>query len=252
MCAKRKKRLHWPENNVGFMRPIGDHVLEDTGQEIGVWLDRADGFRWAADIILRHGDSDVLERDARERAKAQGPSSFEATVERADKEVLERLACRSSGLGPVNWFGLSCAAGTLYRHYIELLLKLIVVLCQRLERKESSFPQTHDLKTLWDEAEGAFLGLRHGRGKERREDLDIAAQHIEWLSQHDPDSQAFRYPTPEGNSRDKALPVMEELAEHVVPLGNYLRQKAMGLWAVRDQQSDVESDMSANGPEFAP
>jgi hypothetical protein len=179
---------------------------------------------------------------------------MEDLTKRAESEVLDRLACRSHAPGPVNWFGLSCAVGTLYRHYVELLLKLIVVLCQRLGSKESSFPKNHDLNMLWDEARDACLGLCPKPNVEDQEALNVAEKQVRWLSEHDPSSQVFRYPALEGTSKDKALPDLQELCEHVVPLGNYLRQVALGLWDMRHNQRDIEEDLAEEkgpGPIFS-
>ena len=252
MPARKNEREPWPEYNPGFLRPIGNGLFEDTGQDVGVWLDRADGFRWAADIAMRYAESDVAEQQARERCEAMGTHSLEAMLKQSDNQVIECQACRSNAPGPVNWFGLSCAVAVLYRLYVELLLKIIVILCRRSERKESSFPLTHDLNKLWGEAQAALLALWPERDREQQDVIRVATGHVEWLAKYDPTSQEFRYPTVAGTARDKALPQMEEMREHVVPLGNYLRQVAEGLWAERGQQRDAEADMSGNAPDTAP
>lgn len=252
MSAKRKKREPWPEDNAGFMLPLGEGRFMDVGKDVGVWLDYADGFRWAADILVRYAESDETDRDARHRYETGGVSSYRESAKRAVDGAIDQLACASYAPGPVNWLGLTCAVGTLYRHYIELLLKLIVLLCQRLQGKESSFPMTHDLKKLWAEAQEARLGLWPDRDGGEQEALRLAAEHIAWLWERDPSSQVFRYPAPEGISRDRALPHMQELCKHVVPLGNHLRAVALGMWDVRHQQREAQEDMSGSVPDTSP
>jgi len=229
------------------MRELGDGTLFDAGRDIGVWLDWIDGFRWAADIVVGYAYL-----DEQKRRNLLGPVSSHESLDAVIQEVEDTSACSSEASGPTNWFGVTCAVGALYRHYVELLLKVVIILGRRIQQEESSFPGTHDLKNLWEEARAGMVAIWPNRNEHEREALDRAAQHIEWLVERDPDSQAFRYPSPDGLSKENALPIMEDLRGHVAPLGNYLRSVAVGMWDVRGEQQNYEEDMRANLPDSDP
>jgi len=68
-----------------------------------------------------------------------------------------------------------------YRLYVELLLKIVVILCRRLEHKESSFPLPHNLDKPWSETQAALLALWPQRDRDcrhLREALTAAARKI--------------------------------------------------------------------------
>jgi len=79
----------------------------------------------------------------------------------------------------------------LYRHYIELCLKDIVFLGRRLQDDSRPFPKVHNLSALWVEAK-QLLVTHYGN------DVPPGLQNlngiIDEFTQHDPNSQAFRYP----------------------------------------------------------
>jgi len=239
MSDNSRRSIDWPDNNLAFMRGLPDGRLYDSGQDIAVWLHRADGFRWAADMACQYAESDECARAQTPCKQAPGVVSLGELHALSDKEVKQSYACLSAAPGPIAWFGLTCAAGALYRHSVELLLKVLVILGRRIQGKPSSFVKTHALERLWAEVRAEVLAIWPKQKADERAALDRATQHVKWLDTHDPDSTAFRYPSAQGLSRDDALPLMEELRAHVVPLGNYLSTMAEGMWAVLDKREDV-------------
>lgn len=259
-CAESKvedarlalRREPWPEDDVRFMRERGDGTFSDTGQDITVWLYRADGFRWAADMAIQYADLDESARGQESSSRVQGADSLESSLALSDQAVERAFAGVSDALGPINWFGLTCAVGALYRHYVELLLKVVIILGYRIQHRNSPFPWTHDLTGLWDLARSTMLGIWPNRDEGGKEVLERATEHVTWLADIDPNGESFRYPSDEGLLRDEALPLIEELQAHVIPLGNYLRSVAVGMWDVRGEQQNQEEDMRKNLPDSDP
>ena len=250
MSSNPRNWLDWPEGSAAFMRERPDGRLFDCGQDIAVWLQRADGFRWAADMAVTYAEQDYSGREQASAQEIRDAGSLEALHSLSDAAVDRAYECLSESDGPIDWFGLTCAVGELYRHYVELLLKVVVILTRRIQNEESSFPRTHDLRTLWQVAHSRMRAIWPNRDGETPEAFDRATEHVSWLAGVDPNAQSFRYPSAQGFARDDALPLMKELRAHVVPLGNYLRKAAGGMWAVRDEQAQYEEDMNANVPDI--
>lgn len=79
----------------------------------------------------------------------------------------------------------------LFRHYLEIRFKDIIVCGQALSGQQAQWQIGHDLRTLWAQARafcGADLGTNpHGQ----LENIQICVVEI---SELDPDSTSFRYP----------------------------------------------------------
>jgi len=229
------------------MRELSNGNLFDSGKDIGVWLDRADGFRWAADMACQYAELDQSAREQASAEEARAAGCLENLHALSDQAVEEAFACRSEAPGSVHWFGLTCAVGALYRHYVELLLKVLIILGRRIRHEDSTFLKTHDLIRLWDEARSSMFAIWPNPDEPERQALDRATQHIKWFAEHDPNNQAFRYPSGDGLARDKALPFIDELRAHVIPLGNYLECVAKGMWDTRHVQRNNEEDVGSIG-----
>lgn len=86
----------------------------------------------------------------------------------------------------------------LYRQYIELRLKHVILLGHRLRKAKQGVPTHHNLETLWSDAKPVLL--KQVRGSKRAELEAIGAQILE-LQGIDPGSDEFRYPI----SKDKSV-----------------------------------------------
>jgi hypothetical protein len=124
----------------------------------------------------------------------------------------------------------------LYRHYVELCLKEIILMGNRLQGGGVEFPVHHDLLALWEERKKVLANARldmSGR------DEQIAEGLIRELASVDPQSFTFRYPV--DKKRKPAMPQsrlinVRILKETMERLGNFLDGEAMYISvALQDQ-----------------
>jgi len=205
VCRKLPKRITWEEADL-IRHENGTY--QDFAQDIRILTNRSEAFRWAGDVVV-------------ERAFSEGLDTLNAN---------EHL--RQIGLGSCKYPDLPFAVGNLYRHQIELLLKVIIVLGCRLIGKKGSFPQTHDLGELWDEAKPAI----EGNGVQAKAlTVDEAETRIAELATIERGTTEFRYPA-DSVGWDGLRSGMEDLRQLVAPLGEYLSECALNLWRQRRDQ----------------
>jgi len=97
----------------------------------------------------------------------------------------------------------------LYRHYVELRLKDLMALDQRLAGEPLVIPETHDLVNLWGSVKPALLREVEAGDRERKREIRQIERVIKELAALDPRGTAFRYrtdahggrPLPDGASR---------------------------------------------------
>lgn len=92
----------------------------------------------------------------------------------------------------------------LYRQYIELSLKDLIVTINRINCACAAFPNTHKLDVLWGVVRNGLVDVY---GSEAPQEIDFLNDCLEELHRHDENSTAFRYPF----DRD-GKPYLEELA----------------------------------------
>jgi hypothetical protein len=85
----------------------------------------------------------------------------------------------------------------LYRHYVELSLKILIRDTGRLLGQPSEPPLNHNLRTLWSKAEQL---LRQAFPDQPTRDFAAVGGTIEELAGVDPASEAFRYPLTKSGS----------------------------------------------------
>jgi hypothetical protein len=98
-------------------------------------------------------------------------------------------------------------AGFLYRHAIELTLKVIVIVGKRSEGVEEEFLQSHKISTLWQECLSVMKKMYRFKGKDSN--LDQIGKWITVLEGWDEDATCFRYPNLINGSQ--RLPSLHEL-----------------------------------------
>jgi hypothetical protein len=85
----------------------------------------------------------------------------------------------------------------LYRHHLELRLKDILSVAQRVGIRKGRCPKNHDIKQQWSEVRPILSKLA---GKGDRRWFQSVAHCIKQIAELDPTSDAFRYPTTKGGS----------------------------------------------------
>jgi hypothetical protein len=119
------------------------------------------------------------------------PSLHEyAYMYRESAERLMDLACDAPGLLNVH----ALPAVFLFRHYVELTLKDMLVATRSLADQPAGFPDSHRLGRLWGELRTLLRGVGGEDGEGDSALLDVVEEMIEELDATDPDSMAFRYP----------------------------------------------------------
>jgi hypothetical protein len=79
-----------------------------------------------------------------------------------------------------------------YRQYIELHLKKLIIDIKKLQKIEYGYPKTHDLNIIWAECRGLIKKLEP---KASTCDLEAIDESIQQFCVIDPSSESFRYPT---------------------------------------------------------
>lgn len=110
----------------------------------------------------------------------------------------------------------------LYRHYIELSLKEVVLDASRFITDVSPTDPKHDLGTLWENARGILPVVWPGAQPAQ---IDAVEACITEISEHDPRAMAFRYPLDtKGNPHLEKLDSidLQNLMEVMDRIGNFL------------------------------
>jgi len=208
LSSEKERRILWPE---GELERREDGSYSDAATDIRLLLFRCAAFRRAADTVVEHCFS----------VGDKGQAGW------ADQAFTKHLG--SIGIGSCQWADLSFAVGNLYRHHVELLLKVLILLGRRLAGQESNFPQTHRLADLWAEARPWIVA---NVGDETKGQLGVAEELVGKLSGIEAATQEFRYP-PSGEHFDKSLPSREQLRDLACPLGDFLAGCADIMWHKR-------------------
>jgi len=109
----------------------------------------------------------------------------------------------------------------LYRQYVEIRLKEILLASEELTGKAPVVRPTHDLRALWAEVEPV---IRREWPKADPQPLSNAARLVLDFSKQDPLSFSFRYPVDKKGApvvRGQALVNLRQLAETMEKLGSF-------------------------------
>ncbi len=78
----------------------------------------------------------------------------------------------------------------LFRQYLELRLKQIILLGNKLCKSNEKFPTNHDLNVLWSETKKV---IKSEWSKSQNQEIAAVEKHIKKIMDIDKDSMAFRY-----------------------------------------------------------
>ncbi len=127
----------------------------------------------------------------------------------------------------------------LYRQYIELRLKEIILIGNRLEDREQGFPKHHRIDELWKHARPILE-----RYSAKKDDLDIVEACIAELAKIDPDSDTFRYPVDRQGKKsieaEQLLINLRHLQKVMERLGSFLSSSSEYLFIQFQQKQEIE------------
>jgi len=130
-----------------------------------------------------------------------------------------------------------------WRHYVELQLKVIILLAQTYLRTPVAVPRTHKIHHLWRLARPLIEQVFPG---EPTNDLDNTGRIILQLHGFDPTSEHFRYPILKDGSETLVslgqihIQNFHEVMDGIVGI---LDGTETGIRVMTDQRNEYESDM---------
>jgi hypothetical protein len=146
----------------------------------------------------------------------------------------------------------------LYRHYIELMLKEIILNNREFIDEKYIFPVGHNIYNLWKdcrkflEATDAILEPEYTKSQNYRDDTlkayDVLGERLNKFAQLDPDSERFRYPVDKkGNPREidqKSLSeLLNELPELIKQISDTLEGISLGSYQIlQDKYEGLEEE----------
>lgn len=130
----------------------------------------------------------------------------------------------------------------LYRHYIELQLKIIIKEGNELLDIKEDFENTHNLNKLWAKASNI---MKRAWPKEENNVFVAAKDYISQLNDIDPISFSFRYPV--DKKRNKTLKGLEKInirnfSEVINKLVNFLECYSNGISTDLETKREMESE----------
>jgi hypothetical protein len=144
------------------------------------------------------------------------------------KTVLERKGWADLKVYPIAF---------LYRHYLELRLKELLVSGGRVVYDESKLKHIHDLKQLWSPVKTILESVWPDSNED---EMNVLGECIDEFCSVDASSTSFRYPVTKNG--DPTLPTLER-----VDLAN-LRDVMEGIASFLDASSDALGDILDNMP----
>ena len=190
----------------------------------GDQLFKADDNDWWLNAAIDHWNKDL-------HAYAEG-------YKQAGDIIVEYLKANQQGVrAPLDYVIFPVVF--LYRQYIELRLKEIILIGNKLNNDNQVGPKHHRINELWKHARAILE-----RDSAKKGDLDIVAGCIGELAQIDPLSTAFRYPTDkEGNKSitpEQLLINVRHLQEVMTRLASFLDGCSEYLFIQLQQMMEIE------------
>ena len=124
----------------------------------------------------------------------------------------------------------------LYRHYLELQIKGLILSSQNLLNKKRKNSQIHDLEKLWQHCDKLLREISPG---DSEDSLDSITRLIKEFTSIDPFSTAFRYP--EDRKGTKSLETIEHI--DILNVAKVMNNISMLLEAAEAQIDYHQSNM---------
>jgi hypothetical protein len=130
----------------------------------------------------------------------------------------------------------------LYRQYIELCLKEVILLGTHLNGEKHGFPTHHRIDEIWKHARPYLEGVSP---KGSRDELDALGVCIQEFCSLDPDGMAFRYPVDlEGKPHlpDWTVINLRNLGETIGKIGNLLDGVTEYMYVLRQEKGWLSTE----------
>lgn len=127
-----------------------------------------------------------------------------------------------------------------YRQFIELRLKELILMANKLNDIDEDFPDEHNILTLWKK----FRELYNKVGEEtKKEYFDNAENVIAQFTNEDPKSMNFRYPVGRGKIRRNSLKRETVDIENVKNVIDRLYNFLTALWDELSHLEDMKQEV---------
>lgn len=130
----------------------------------------------------------------------------------------------------------------LYRHYIELRLKIIFMDGKQFVEDKKEFPAHHDIVNLWGECKKIIVKVFVD---DPIKDLNAVEKCIKEFAKIDPSSESFRYPiNKQGYPTLSALSHinLRNLSEVISRIASFLDFVSRGISIYLEQKREIESE----------
>ncbi len=130
-----------------------------------------------------------------------------------------------------------------WRHYVEIQLKVLILLARAYRREVADVPRTHRIDHLWRVARPL---LKDAFPSESHEDLDNAERVLLQLQGFDPTSEHFRYPIRNDGSETLATlgrVHIRRFHEAMEAVAGLLDGSDTGIRVMIDQKNEYEEAM---------
>ena len=132
----------------------------------------------------------------------------------------------------------------LYRHYLELRFKDIIVIGTKLLDKNEKYPDGHKLKDLWPRAKGIARQVWKDSGEPP--EFALIDHIVQEFLKFDPESDAFRYPTDKTGKKMSLRGIthinLRHVGEQINKVAGVLDAISLGLCEYLDYKREMEAE----------
>jgi hypothetical protein len=139
----------------------------------------------------------------------------------------------------------------LYRHYLELRLKELIIASARLLGETPNVPGHHTLTDLWAEVRPRLERIWPGPSARRHH--DAIREHLREFCNLDPKSQAFRYPVDTNGVPSVTTDAnisLRHLKETIAGISTILDGSSFGMNEMADFNTEMQGELENETTEF--
>jgi hypothetical protein len=200
-------------------------------ESLPAWPEKGDqlfkaGEDWWLNAVIDHWNKDL--------------HSYAEGYKQAAEILVERAIAASTGVRiPIDYLVFPIVF--LYRQYIELRLKEIILLGNKLFDRPQGFPKIHEISKLWKSARAILEELKP---KPSSEELDTVERCMDEFSRLDPESESFRYPVTKKGMKafpqDQVVINLRQLREIMAKIASFLDAYSEGIGVLYEQKREID------------